>query len=83
VLSPRFVAPIGRSDPAGASRIGVADTEPNTGVASACRAGTLPALPKAAWQSEVNKMRNVYKAPVDAKNVPAIVDYLTAVKGPK
>ncbi|HVH77307.1 MAG TPA: hypothetical protein VM755_20515 [Stellaceae bacterium] len=42
-----------------------------------------PALAKAAWQVEVNKMRNVYKAPVDEKAVPAIVDYLTAVKGPK
>ena len=42
-----------------------------------------PTMPKAAWQVEVNKMRNVYKAPVDAKDVPAIVDYLTAVKGPK
>ncbi|HEV2301733.1 MAG TPA: hypothetical protein VGR91_09215 [Stellaceae bacterium] len=42
-----------------------------------------PTLPKAAWEIEVNKMRNVYKAPVDEKAVPAIVDYLTAVKGPK
>jgi mono/diheme cytochrome c family protein len=42
-----------------------------------------PAMPKAAWQAEVTKMRNVYKAPVDEKDVGAIVDYLTAVKGPK
>ena len=42
-----------------------------------------PTLPKAAWEAEVNKMRNVFKAPIDAKNVPAIVDYLTTVKGPK
>ena len=42
-----------------------------------------PTLPKAAWEAEVTKMRNVYKAPVDEKAVPAIVDYLTAVKGPK
>ena len=42
-----------------------------------------PALPQAAWQAEVAKMRNVYKAPVDEKDVAAIVDYLTAVKGPK
>lgn len=44
---------------------------------------TQPPLPKAAWEAEVTKMRNVYKAPVDEKDVPAIVDYLTAVKGPK
>ena len=42
-----------------------------------------PALPQAAWQAEVDKMRNVYKAPVDAKDVPAIVAYLTAIKGAK
>jgi cytochrome c5 len=42
-----------------------------------------PTMAKAAWQVEVNKMRNVYKAPVDEKAVPAIVDYLTAIKGPK
>jgi cytochrome c5 len=44
---------------------------------------TQPPLAKAAWEAEVAKMRNVYKAPVDEKDVPAIVDYLTAVKGPK
>jgi mono/diheme cytochrome c family protein len=42
-----------------------------------------PALSQAAWQAEVAKMRNVYKAPVDEKDVGPIVDYLTAVKGPK
>jgi cytochrome c5 len=42
-----------------------------------------PRLPKAAWEAEVAKMRNVYKAPVDAKDVPAIVDYLVRVKGAK
>lgn len=44
---------------------------------------TQPALPKAAWEAEVAKMRNVYKAPIDAKDVPDIVTYLAAVKGPK
>jgi cytochrome c5 len=44
---------------------------------------TQPPLAKAAWAAEVAKMRNVYKAPIDEKDVPAIVDYLTAVKGPK
>jgi hypothetical protein len=42
-----------------------------------------PALPKVAWEAEVAKMRNVYKAPIGDKDVPDIVGYLTAVKGPK
>lgn len=42
-----------------------------------------PTMPKASWEAEVSKMRNVYKAPVDAKDVPAIVDYLTSIKGAK
>jgi|SRR5215469_2540634 len=42
-----------------------------------------PTMPKPAWEAEVNKMRAVYKAPIDPKDMPAIVDYLTAVKGPK
>ncbi len=42
-----------------------------------------PTIAKAGWEVEVNKMKNVYKAPVDPKNIPAIVEYLTAVKGPK
>jgi cytochrome c5 len=42
-----------------------------------------PTMPKAAWEAEVAKMRNVYKAPVEQKDVAAIVDYLAAVKGPK
>jgi cytochrome c5 len=50
---------------------------------SAGMISTQPALAKAAWEAEVAKMRNVYKARIDDKDVPAIVDYLTAVKGPK
>ena len=42
-----------------------------------------PRMAKAAWAAEAAKMRNVYRAPVDEKDVAAIVDYLTAVKGPK
>ncbi len=42
-----------------------------------------PSMPKAAWEAEVAKMRNVYKAPVAEKDVPAIVDYLVRVKGAK
>ena len=30
-----------------------------------------PALPKATWEAEVHKMINVYKAPIDAADVPA------------
>ena len=40
-----------------------------------------PNLTHAGWEAEVNKMRNVYKAPVDPKDVAAIVDYLTSIKG--
>jgi mono/diheme cytochrome c family protein len=42
-----------------------------------------PDMPKAGWEAEVNKMRNVYKAPVAAEDVGAIVDYLTQIKGTK
>ena len=42
-----------------------------------------PALPKAQWQAEVDKMRTAYKAPIDPKDVGAILDYLVSVKGEK
>jgi mono/diheme cytochrome c family protein len=42
-----------------------------------------PALPKAQWKVEVDKMRTAYKAPIDPKDVDAIVDYLARVKGVK
>ncbi len=42
-----------------------------------------PVLPRAAWEAEVNKMRNAFKAPVDASDVAAITDYLVSIKGPK
>ena len=41
---------------------------------------TQPVLSRAEWQSEVDKMRNTYKAPVDASDVTSIVDYLVALK---
>jgi cytochrome c5 len=44
---------------------------------------TQPTLPRATWEAEVAKMRNVYKARIEDKDVSTIVDYLTAVKGPK
>jgi hypothetical protein len=40
-----------------------------------------PVLPKAAWQAEVDKMIKVYKAPVPAADVGAIVDHLASTKG--
>jgi cytochrome c5 len=40
-----------------------------------------PALSRAAWQAEVEKMRSQYKAPVAETDVPAIVAYLEAHKG--
>lgn len=41
-----------------------------------------PNLSRTAWEGEVKKMVSVYKAPVEASDVPAIVAYLAAVKGP-
>lgn len=40
-----------------------------------------PALSKAAWQGEVTKMMKVYRASVDEKDIPAIVEYLARVRG--
>ena len=40
-----------------------------------------PALTKAAWQAEVNKMIQIYKAPVAAADAAAVVDYLNRTKG--
>jgi cytochrome c5 len=40
-----------------------------------------PALTKAAWQAEVNKMIQIYKAPIAAADAAAIVDYLARTKG--
>lgn len=37
-------------------------------------------LSRAAWQDEVDKMRNSYKAPIAPEDVPAIVDYLANLK---
>jgi hypothetical protein len=44
---------------------------------------TQPALSRAEWQSEVEKMRSTYKAPVEESDVPAIVDDLVALKDRK
>jgi hypothetical protein len=42
-----------------------------------------PALTKAQWRAEVDKMRTAYKAPIDPKDADAIVDYLATLKGAK
>jgi hypothetical protein len=42
-----------------------------------------PALPMAQWQAEVDKMQAAYKAPIDPKDVDAILDYLVSIKGVK
>jgi mono/diheme cytochrome c family protein len=39
-----------------------------------------PALSKAQWEAEVNKMRTAYKAPIDSKDIDEIVDYLVSRK---
>jgi hypothetical protein len=40
-----------------------------------------PALSRAEWQAEVDKMRMAYKAPIDQKDVASIVDYLVGIRG--
>ena len=40
-----------------------------------------PSLSKAEWRKVVDKMINNYKAPINAVNASAIVDYLTRIKG--
>ena len=37
-------------------------------------------LSRAAWQAEVEKMRDAFKAPFAAEDIPASVDYLTNLK---
>lgn len=40
---------------------------------------TQPALSPEQWQAEIAKMREVYRAPVAARDDPAILAYLTAL----
>ena len=40
-----------------------------------------PPLPRKTWEAEVDKMRRTYGAPVADEDVPAIVEYLVAVRG--
>jgi hypothetical protein len=39
------------------------------------------ALPKVVWEAEIEKMRTVYKAPIEADDIDAIVTYLTGING--
>jgi cytochrome c553 len=40
-----------------------------------------PRLSRKGWQAEVDKMKNVYGAPVTDADAPLIVDYLVAANG--
>ena len=40
-----------------------------------------PAMPEAAWASEVHKMVSTYKAPVSDQDAATIIAYLTRIKG--
>jgi hypothetical protein len=42
-----------------------------------------PALSKAQWSSEVGKMRDTYKAPIELADVDTIVSYLVSLKTSK
>ncbi len=46
---------------------------------SASMALTQPALSAEQWKATVTKMKEVYKAPVADKDIPVIIDYLTAL----
>jgi cytochrome c553 len=39
-----------------------------------------PAMSKAQWRAEVDKMRTAYKAPIDPNDVGSIVDYLAGIR---
>jgi hypothetical protein len=39
-----------------------------------------PKVSREKWESQVTKMVEIYKAPVDPEAVPAIVDYMVAVQ---
>ena len=41
-----------------------------------------PTLSKEQWQAEIDKMRSAYKAPVDLKDVDAILAYLITLNAP-
>jgi hypothetical protein len=64
------------------------DTASNNCLAchSAGMALNQPALSKAQWTAEVNKMRTAYRAPIDPidpKDVDTIANYLVGIRGKK
>ena len=63
------------------------DADAINGNCLACHSAAMvlnqPDLPAATWQAEVNKMIHTYEAPVDQADVPAIVAYLSRLKGAK
>jgi hypothetical protein len=66
---------------------GGAPAEPINNNRLACHSAGMvlnqPALPRSVWDAEVHKMINVYKAPIAAEDIPAIVAYLATTKGAK
>jgi hypothetical protein len=42
---------------------------------------TQPAMPRSAWEVEVDKMRNVYKAPIPEEQIQTITSYLAGLHG--
>lgn len=40
-----------------------------------------PLFSRKTWQAEVTKMKQVYGAPIEDKQMPAIVNYLVSVRG--
>ena len=47
---------------------------------SAGMALTQPAMPRSAWEAEVNKMRNAYKAPIPEDQIQMITSYLAGLR---
>jgi PBP1b-binding outer membrane lipoprotein LpoB len=39
-----------------------------------------PKIPRAKWETQVTKMIEIYKAPIDEAAIPQIVDYMVAVQ---
>jgi hypothetical protein len=61
------------------------DSDPINNNCLACHsAGTIlnqSPLSRAAWQAEVDKMRNDFKAPIDEADMKPMVDYLVRLRG--
>lgn len=72
-----------RSRCCGANLLGLAINNNCLACHSAGMVLNQPALPKATWEAEVHKMINVYKAPIDDADVPAVVDYLASMRDTK